>query len=60
MSNNNNKISVGLHKLLQSKSVSHFENQNDIFLVNPQLSNSYLNLFSFAQVAEVANSEFKF
>ena len=54
-----NKISRGLGKLLKRKEVNHFENNSNIFLEDPLNRNRYMELFTQAQLAEIANSEYK-
>ncbi|MEQ9307186.1 MAG: hypothetical protein RJQ14_24945 [Marinoscillum sp.] len=55
-----NKISRGLTKLLKSKKGQHFPSNQDVFLDDPEVRNSYFESFYQAQLAEIAYSEPKF
>ncbi len=51
------KISEGLHKLLASKRVMHFAPTPEEFVENPKIVANYFNLFSRAQLTEIANHD---
>lgn len=53
------KLSRGLARLLKSQQEPHFRRTNDVFLDNPNVRNSYFDLFAHAQLSEIANAEFK-
>ncbi len=50
------KISRGLSKLINGESVGPFQGYPDIFIENPQYRSSYFEMFSKAQIVEIANS----
>lgn len=49
------KISRGLSRLLSSDNVMHFKTSPEIFVENPANITNYLDLFSQAQLTEIAN-----
>lgn len=49
------KISRGLSKLISTANSGHFRT-SDIFLDNPQFRTNYFEMYSKAQVVEIANS----
>lgn len=55
MGNRKNKVSRGLNRLLQSNRNNHFTNQ-DVFVSDPNMCNSYFDLFYQAQLTEIAYS----
>lgn len=50
------KISRGLNKLITGGNSGHFRTYTDIFIDNPQYRLSYFEMFSKAQIVEIANS----
>ncbi|MEQ8472258.1 MAG: hypothetical protein RIC35_13785 [Marinoscillum sp.] len=60
MLNRENKISRGLTKLLNSKKASHFAHNQDVFIGDPEIRNSYFESFYQAQLTEIAYSESKY
>lgn len=50
------KLSRGLARLLKSSQEPHFGRTNDVFLDDPTVRNSYFDLFSHAQLSEIASA----
>lgn len=59
MGERKNKVSRGLSRLLKSRQDRHFRRADDVFVDDPNVRNSYFDLFTHAQVAEIASSDFK-
>jgi hypothetical protein len=49
------KISRGLSRLLKSEHVNHFKTSPEVFVENPANIGLYFDLFSQAQLTEIAN-----
>jgi hypothetical protein len=52
-----NKISTGLMRLLTSEPEHHFKTSPEVFVENPANVNAYFELFSQAQLTEIANHD---
>lgn len=50
------KISRGLSKLISANGAGHFRTYSDVFVENPQFRSNYFEMFSKAQIVEIANS----
>ncbi len=56
MGDRKNKISRGLNQLLNSKKTNEFFQNDDVFVGNPSMRNSYFDSFYQAQLTEIAYS----
>lgn len=52
------KISNGLHRLLTGSTRGHFRPYSDIFVDDPQNRNDYFEMFSKAQIVDIANTRY--
>lgn len=52
------KISRGLNNLINGGNTGHFRMYPEVFVDNPDYRSSYFEMFSKAQIVQIANTEF--